>query len=67
MLEWLPVFTRIEVVQMLLNCWQYQHIEKILTRLRFAKCAHKADRENQFWQEGVYAEMVFVMILFVKS
>jgi len=107
-MEWLPVFTRSEVVQILLDCWQYQrshkglklygyvilenhlhfvaqapnldkcvqefksftarqiidhlkeqHIDKILTRLRFAKRAHKTDREYQFWQEGVHAEMVF--------
>ena len=107
-MEWLPVFTRPEVVQMILDCWYYQqahkdlklygyvvlenhlhfiaqaprldkcvqefksftarqiidhlkhqHIDKLLTRLRFAKCAHKTDREYQFWQEGVHAEMVF--------
>lgn len=38
---------------------QEQHIERLLARLRFAKCAHKTDREYQFWQEGVHAEMVF--------
>ena len=26
---------------------------------RYIKCAHKTDREYQFWQEGVHAEMVF--------
>jgi REP element-mobilizing transposase RayT len=30
-----------------------------LDRLRFAKRAHKTDREFQFWQEGVHAELVF--------
>ena len=93
-LEWLPVFTRPEMVKIILNCWQFQqekkglklygyvilenhlhfiaqapsldkcvqefksftarqiidhlkerHIEHILTRLRFAKCAHKTDRD----------------------
>lgn len=107
-MEWLPVFTRSEVVQIILDSWQFQrqnkalklygyvvlenhlhfiaqspnlnksvqefksftarqiidhlkarHIDKILTRLRFAKRAHKTDREYQFWQEGVHAEMVF--------
>ena len=27
--------------------------------MRFAKYAHKRDREYQFWQEGSHAEMVF--------
>jgi hypothetical protein len=27
--------------------------------LRFAKRAHKTDREHQFWQEGSHAEQVF--------
>jgi putative transposase len=27
--------------------------------LRFAKRAHKTDREYQFWQEGVHPELVF--------
>ncbi|WP_446811306.1 hypothetical protein ACH50O_07015 [Methylomonas sp. 2BW1-5-20] len=30
----------------------------MLKRLRFAKCAHKHDREFQFWQEGVHAELI---------
>ncbi len=107
-MEWLPIFTRPEVVKILLDCWQYQrdhkglklygyvvlenhlhfiaqapnlakcvqefksftarqiidylkvhHAEQLLTRLCFAKRAHKTDREYQFWQEGVHAEMVF--------
>ncbi len=111
-MEWLPVFTRPETVQIILDCWQYQrehqglklygyvilenhlhfvaqaprldkcissfksytarqlidyleahHIESLLTRLRFAKRAHKIDREYQFWQEGVHAEMVFNEII----
>lgn len=33
--------------------------EQLLARLRFAKRAHKADREYQFWQEGVHAELIF--------
>ncbi|MDP2904211.1 MAG: transposase, partial [Methylovulum sp.] len=31
----------------------------LLDRLRFAKRAHKTDRDYQFWQEGVHAELVF--------
>ena len=107
-LEWLPVFTRPETVQIVLDCWRYQrehaglrlygyvilenhlhfiaqardlskcvnsfksftarqiidclqaqHVDRILGRLHFAKRAHKADREYQFWQEGVHAELVF--------
>jgi len=107
-LEWLPIFTRPEVVDIILKSWQFQQqnkalklygyvilenhlhfiaqaprldkcvqefksytarqiidhlkrqqVEKLLTRLKFAKCAHKIDREYQFWQEGVHAEMVF--------
>jgi putative transposase len=106
-LEWLPVFTRPEAVDILLTSWSYQrqhqglklygyvvlenhlHIiaqaprldkcmasfksytavrliellkksraEPILQRLHFAKKAHKKDREYQFWQEGVHAELV---------
>jgi REP element-mobilizing transposase RayT len=107
-LEWLPVFTRPETVQILLDCWCYQrehedvrlygyvilenhlhfitqakdlnkcvssfkaytarqiidhlqaqHVERLLTHLRFFKRTHKTDREYQFWQEGVHAELVF--------
>jgi len=107
-MEWLPVFTRPDIVQIILDCWKYQqqhkhlklygyvilenhlhfvaqapeldkcvanfksftarqiidhlqnhHINQLLTRLRFAKRAHKTDREYQFWQEGIHAEMVF--------
>ncbi len=106
--EWLPVFTRPEAVQIILDSWSYQrqheslqllgyvilenHLhfvaqaprldkcvnsfksytaarlielleqrqaERLLARLRFAKLAHKHDREYQFWQEGSHAEMVF--------
>ena len=106
--EWLPVFTRPDAVQILLDSWSHQrendglrlfgyvilenHLhflaqaprldkcvssfksftasrligllnahkaERLLSRLRFAKCAHKSDREYQFWQEGAHAEMVF--------
>ena len=107
-LEWLPVFTRPETVQILLDCWRYQresqdlrlygyvilenhlhfvaqaknlnkcvasfksftarriidylqaqHAERLLTHLHFFKTAHKTDREYQFWQEGVHAELIF--------
>jgi REP-associated tyrosine transposase len=105
--EWLPVFTRPETVQILLDCWQFQrqqsglklygyvilenhlhfiaqsaslnkcvasfkaytarqiidHLQdkradRLLQRLRLAKCAHKQDRDFQFWQEGVHAELI---------
>ena len=107
-LEWLPVFTRPEAVDILLTSWAYQrqhqalklygyvvlenhlHLiahaprldkcmasfksytaarliallkqrraDPILQRLHFGKKAHKKDREYQFWQEGVHAELVF--------
>ena len=107
-MEWLAVFTRAELVQIILDCWQYQreheglklygyvilenhlhfvaqapkldkcvhnfksftarqiidylkvhHVEQLLTRLRFAKRAHKKDSNYQFWQEGIHAEMIF--------
>jgi len=110
--EWLPVFTRPETVQIVLDCWRYQrehedlrlygyvvlenhlhfiaqaenlnkcvssfksftarkiidhlqaqHVERILTHLRFFKPAHKVDREYQFWQEGVHAELVFSEVM----
>jgi len=106
--EWLPVFTRPDSVQILLDSWTHQrqadglrlfgyvilenHLhfvaqaprldkclynfksftaarliallearkaESLLARLRFAKRAHKRDREYQFWQEGSHAEMIF--------
>jgi REP element-mobilizing transposase RayT len=106
-LEWLPIFTRPDAVQILFNTWTYQRqnhglrlygyvvlenhlhfaaqaprldrcvagfkswtatrlielleqhqVERILARLRFAKRAHKTDREHQFWQEGSHAEMI---------
>lgn len=105
--EWLPVFTRPDAVQILLDSWNHQrrhdglrlygyvilenHLhfvaqaprldkcvssfksftaarliellkirkaERLLGRMRFAKCTHKRDREYQFWQEGSHAEMV---------
>jgi putative transposase len=107
-MEWLPVFTRPETVQIVLDSWcfqrehaglrlygyvilenhlhfvaqaqnlnkcvssfksftaaqiidylQTQKAERLLQRLRFSKRAHKVDREYQFWQEGVHAEMIF--------
>jgi REP element-mobilizing transposase RayT len=107
-MEWLPVFTRPDTVQIILDSWCYQrehealklhgyvilenhlhfiaqaknlnkcvhdfksftarqlidylqahHAERLLTRLRFSKRAHKTDRDYQFWQEGVHAELVF--------
>ena len=106
--EWLPVFTRPDAVQIILDSWSYQrandglqlfgyvilenhlhfvaqaprldkclhgfksftatqliellkthHADHLLARLRFAKQAHKHDREYQFWQEGSHAEMIF--------
>jgi REP element-mobilizing transposase RayT len=107
-LECLPVFTRPETVQIILNCWRYQReheglrlygyvilenhlhfiaqakdlnkcvssfksytarqiighlqaqrVKRLLAHLCFFKRAHKTDREYQFWQEGVHAELVF--------
>jgi REP element-mobilizing transposase RayT len=37
---------------------QAKQAERLLQRLRFAKCARKHDREFQFWQEGVHAELI---------
>ncbi len=37
---------------------QQQKAVSLLQRLHFAKAAHKQDREYQFWQEGVHAEMI---------
>ncbi|MBU0501027.1 MAG: transposase [Gammaproteobacteria bacterium] len=107
-IEWPPVFTRPDAVQILLDSWTWlrnqeglrlygyvvlenhlhfvaqaprldkclnsfksftaarlielletRQAEHLLARLRFAKRAHKQDREYQFWQEGSHAEMVF--------
>jgi putative transposase len=111
-LEWLPVFTRPETVQIVLDCWRYQRehrglrlygyvvlenhlhfvaqahrldkcvssfksytarriidylkthqVKLLLTRLSFSKRAHKIDREYQFWQEGVHAELIFSEVM----
>lgn len=97
-LEWLPVFTRPETFNIIVDCWRYQQqqaglklygyvilenhlhfiaqatdlrkcvdsfksftarqlldylqarqVTRLLDRLRFAKRAHKTDREYQFW------------------
>ena len=42
----------------LIDLLQARGAEHLLSRLRFAKKAHKGDREHQFWQEGSHAEMV---------
>ncbi len=106
-LEWLPIFTRPETVQIILDCWTFQRqqqglklygyvilenhlhfvaqaekldkcinsfksytarkiidclqkqgMQRLLTRLSFAKRAHKKDRDYQFWQEGSHAELI---------
>lgn len=106
--DWLPVFSRPDCVQRVLDCWAYQrqnaglklfgyvvmenHLHYIaqaqnlqkcvasfkaytarqiiddlqarkqmalLQQLRAAKAEHKHDREFQFWQEGVHAELIF--------
>ena len=43
----------------LIELLEARKTERLLARLRFAKKAHKSDREYQFWQEGSHAEMVF--------
>jgi len=107
-MEWLPVFTRPETVQIVFDCWRYQRehqglqlygyvvlenhlhfiaqanrldkcansfksytarriidhlkarqVKPLLARLSFSKRAHKIDRDYQFWQEGVHAELIF--------
>lgn len=106
--EWMPVFTRPDAVQIILDSWGHLRLheglrlfgyvilenhlhfvaqaprldkclasfksftaarlielleahkaERLLARLRYAKKAHKSDRQYQFWQEGSHAEMVF--------
>ena len=105
--DWLPVFTRPETVNILLNCWQYQrqhaglklygyvilenhlhfiaqadnlnkcvssfksytarqildhlaaqHVEYLLKRFQLSGVAKRGDRDYQFWQEGVHAELI---------
>jgi hypothetical protein len=43
----------------LIELLEARKAERLLSRMRFAKCAYKRDREYQFWQEGSHAEMVF--------
>ncbi len=38
---------------------QERGAERLLQRLRFAKCGHKNDRVYQLWQEGSHAELVY--------
>ena len=45
--------------RLIIDHLQAQHVDRLLERLRFAKRAHKTDREYQFWQEGVHPERVF--------
>jgi len=47
-------FTAARLIELL----EARQAERLLTRLRFAKLAHKHDREYQFWQEGCHAEMI---------
>ncbi len=54
--EWLPVFT---TARQILDYLEAQHVERLLARFRFAKRAHKTDREYQFWQEGCHAKLMF--------
>ena len=42
----------------IINYLQAQHATKLLERLKFSKRAHKLDRDYQFWQEGVHAELI---------
>jgi len=105
--EWLPVFTRQDAVQILFDSWTYlqrhdglrlygfvvlenhlhavaqssdlpetwsrfksytahrvvdllkaQGAERLLKRLRFARKAHRNDREHQFWQEGSHPQVI---------
>jgi putative transposase len=42
----------------ILDHLEARRVELFLTRLRFAKRAHKVDREYQFWQEGSHAELI---------
>ncbi len=48
-------FTAARLIELL----EARKAERLLSRMRFAKCAYKRDREYQFWQEGSHAEMVF--------
>ena len=48
-------FTAARLIELL----KAHQAERLLARLRFAKRAHKEDREFQFWQEGSHAEMIF--------
>ena len=43
----------------LIDLLKARKAERLLTRLRFAKQAHKQNRQYQFWQEGSHAEQVF--------
>ena len=105
--EWLPVFTRQQAVQILLDSWthlqhrdglrlygfvvlenhlhavaqasdlpstwsrfksftahgvidllQRQGAEALLKRLRFARKAHRDDRQHQLWQEGAHPQAI---------
>ncbi len=42
----------------ILDYLEARRVESFLARMRFAKRAHKMDREYQFWQEGTHAELI---------
>lgn len=42
----------------LIDYLRQHQTDRLLDRLRFAKRAHKTDREYQFWQEGIHAELI---------
>ena len=47
-------FTAARLIELL----EEHKAERLLSRLREAKRAHKRDREYQFWQEGSHAELI---------
>jgi len=60
-LNWLPIFTRKESVDIIIQSLKYLQKEKaeiLLKQFRFYKKAHKKDRTYQIWQEGYQPKLI---------
>ena len=60
-LNWLPIFTRKESVQIIIDSikhLQKENAQTLLEQFRFYKKAHKTDRTYQIWQEGYQPKLM---------
>ncbi len=60
-LNWLPIFTRKESVQIIVDSLKYlqkENAQTLLEQFKFYKKAHKTDRTYQIWQEGYQPKLI---------